>query len=53
MVKDAQFVYDRANIEGLFKRILREAEAHGIVYDEQHKVFRLKKPGGVVFSLKD
>ena len=53
MVKDAQFVYDRANIEELFKRILREAEAHGIVYDEKDKIFRLTKPGRVVFSLKD
>ena len=53
MVKDAQFVYDRANIEELFKRILREAKTHGIVYDEKDKVFRLIKPGRVVFSLKD
>jgi predicted nucleotidyltransferase len=53
MVRDAQFVYDRAEIQKLFKRILKEAEAHGIIYDEKEKVFRLKKPGRVVFSLKD
>ena len=53
MVKDAQFVYDRAEIEKLFKRILKEAEAHGIMYDNEEKVFKLLKPGRAVFSLKD
>jgi predicted nucleotidyltransferase len=53
MIKDAQFVLDRAGIEALFKRILQEAAEHGIVYDEEHKLFKLSRPGPVVFSLKE
>jgi hypothetical protein len=53
LVKDACFVYDRACIKKLFKRILQEAEEHGIIYGSEEKVFKLKKAGRLVFSLKD
>ena len=53
LVRDAYFVYDRAEIEKVFKKILREAEEHGIVYDDQEKVFRLKKAERLVFSLRE
>jgi len=53
LVKDACFVYDQADIEKLFERILQEAEEHGIIYDGEEKVFKLKKAGRLVFSLKD
>ena len=53
LVKDARFVYDRAEIEKLFERILLKAEEHGIVYDEREKVFRLKRAERVVFSLEE
>ncbi len=53
LVRDAYFVYDQAEIEKVFKKILREAEEHGIVYDDQEKVFRLKKAERLVFSLKE
>ncbi len=46
------FVYDRAGIKKLFKRILQEAEEHGIIYDSEEKVFKLKKAGRLVFSFK-
>jgi hypothetical protein len=45
-------VYDRAGIKKLFKRILQEAEEHGIIYDSEEKVFKLKKAGRLVFSFK-
>ncbi|MFQ6014406.1 MAG: nucleotidyltransferase family protein [Anaerolineae bacterium] len=51
LVKDACFAYDRAEIEKTFKRILQEAEEHGIIYDDQEKVFRLKRAERLVFSL--
>ena len=41
LVKDACFLYDRAEIERVFERILQEAGKHGIVYDDQEKVFKL------------
>jgi len=43
MMKDARFVHDRAGIAALFGEILRQAEEHGILYDEQERVFRLKE----------
>lgn len=52
LVKDACLVIDRAEVAKTFERILQEAEAHGIVYDEQEQVFRLKRPGRVIFSLE-
>jgi len=51
LVKDACFVYDRAEIEKIFGMILRKAEEHGIVYDHQEKVFKLKKAERMIFSL--
>ena len=53
LVRDAYFIEDRAEIEKIFKQILQEAERHGIVYDDQEKVFKLKKPERVVFSLNE
>ncbi len=53
LLRDACFLYDRAGIEDLFKKILQEAEKHGIVYDHRDKVFRLNRPGRVVFSLNE
>lgn len=53
LVKDAYFVYDRAGIEKIFKKILQEAEEHGIVYDNEEKVFKLKRAGRLVFSLRE
>ena len=53
LVKDACFVYDRAEIEKIFKKILQKAEEHGIVYNNQEKVFSLKMAGRVAFSLEE
>jgi predicted nucleotidyltransferase len=53
LAKDARFVYDRAGIEEVFKRILQEAEVHGIVYDDEEKVFRLKRTKRLAFSLEE
>lgn len=53
LIKDACFVHDRGGIMEVFKGILREAEEHGIVYDEERKVFKLKRKGRVVFTLSD
>ena len=53
LAKDARFVYDRAGIEEVFKKILQEAEAHGIVYDDEEKVFRLKRTKRLAFSLEE
>lgn len=53
LAKDARFAYDRAGIEEVFKRILQEAEAHGIVYDDEEKVFRLKRVRRLAFSLEE
>jgi len=53
LVKDAYFVYDRAGIEKIFEDILQEAKDHGIVYDNEEKVFKLKRAGRLVFSLRE
>ena len=53
VVKDACFLYDRAEIERVFERILQEAGKHGIVYDDQEKVFKLIRAERVVFSLME
>jgi len=53
LVKDACFVYDRVEIEKIFKKILQKAEEHGIVYNNQEKVFSLKRAKRVVFSLEE
>lgn len=53
LVKDACFVYDRADIEKIFQKVLQRAEEHGIVYDDQEKVFSLKTAKRVVFSLEE
>jgi predicted nucleotidyltransferase len=53
LVKDAYFVYDRAGVENIFKKILQEAEKPGIVYDNEEKVFKLKRAGRLVFSLRE
>lgn len=53
MVKDACFLYDRAGIEGTFRRILQKAAEQGIIYDDQEKVFRSKRVGRIVFSLEE
>lgn len=52
LVKDADFVYDRAEVEEIFKMILQEAEEHGIVYDDEEKIFKLKRAGRLAFSLE-
>ncbi len=52
LVKDACFVYDRAGIEKIFQTILQEAERHGIVYDDEERVFKLKKAERTIFSLE-
>jgi len=52
LLRDAIFAYDRGGIEEVFREILRKAEERGIIYDEKDKVFKLKKPGRVVFSLQ-
>ena len=51
LVRDARFIYDKANIREIFRKILEEAEKHGIVYDEGERVFKVKKHGRVFFSL--
>lgn len=53
LVKDAYFAYDRAGIEEIFKMILQKAEEHGIVYDDEEKVFKLKRMERVAFSLSE
>jgi len=53
LVKDAYFVYDRAGIEKILEDILQEAKDHGIVYDNEEKVFKLKRAGRLVFSLRE
>ena len=53
LVKDACFVYDRADIEKIFQKVLQKAEEHGIVYNNQEKVFSLKRAKRVVFSLEE
>lgn len=53
LIKDACFVYDRAEIEMIFGMILQKAEEHGIVYDHQEKIFKLKKAERMVFSLRE
>lgn len=53
LVKDACFVYDRAGIEKIFEKILHEAKEHGIVYDNEEKVFKLKRAGRLVFSFRE
>jgi len=53
LVKDACFVYDRAEVEKIFQKVLQKAEEHGIVYDDQEKVFSLKTAKRVVFSLEE
>ncbi|MGQ9709220.1 MAG: nucleotidyltransferase family protein [Anaerolineae bacterium] len=50
MMGEALLVEDRADIADLFRRILQEAEAHGIIYDPERKVFRTTRPGRVVFG---
>jgi len=52
LLRDAIFAYDRGGIEEVFREILRKAEERGIIYDEKDKVFKLKKPGRIVFSLQ-
>jgi len=53
MLRDARFVHDRGQIEALFQRILKQAEEHGIIYDVEDKVFKLKRPGRMVFSYSE
>jgi predicted nucleotidyltransferase len=52
LVKDACLVYDRAGLANTFELILQQAEKHGIVYDEQERIFRLKRPARVIFSVE-
>mgnify|MGYP000626562296 CR=1 FL=1 len=53
MIKDSIFAYDAANIREIFKKILDEAEKHGVFYDEKEKTFKLRKQGRIFFSLED
>lgn len=50
LIKDARFVYDSEKIEEMFLNILKEAEEHGIIYDNEEKVFKLKRKERMVFS---
>lgn len=51
LIKDAFFVLDRAEIEKLFDMILRKAVEREIIYFQEEKVFKLKKPERKVFPL--
>lgn len=53
LIKDANFIYDRAEIESVFKKIMQDAEKEGIFYDAQEKVFKLKKIERKIYSLKE
>jgi len=53
MIKDACFLVDRAQVQELFEKILQQAAEHGIVFDEREKLFRLTRPGKVVFSYEE
>ena len=53
MIKDAQFILDRAGMRDLFPKILQQAAEHGIVYDEKEHLFKLARPGKVVFSYEE
>jgi predicted nucleotidyltransferase len=53
LLKDGSFVYDRAEIEKVFKKILEEAEKQGIIYDNQEKVFKLRRAERMIFSLSE
>jgi predicted nucleotidyltransferase len=53
LLKDGSFVYDRAEIEKVFKKILEEAEKQGIIYDNQEKVFKLRRAERMIFSLRE
>ena len=53
LLKDGCFVYDRAEIEKVFKKILEEAEKRGIIYDTQEKVFKLRRGERMIFSLSE
>jgi predicted nucleotidyltransferase len=52
LIRDACFVYDPERIKEAFKMILEKAEQSGIVYDSKERVFKSKKPGRTIFSLK-
>lgn len=49
MVHDAVLAEDRAGIQGLFQRILQEAEAHGIIYNPTTGTFQVIRAGRVFF----
>lgn len=51
LLKDAHFVFDKGSLKEIFGMILKEAEKCGIVYDNEEKVFKLKRPGRTIFSL--
>jgi predicted nucleotidyltransferase len=53
LLKDAYFLDDQGGIEETFKKILHKAQKHGIIYDDQKKVFKLKDPKRLVFSFYD
>ena len=53
LLKDGCFVFDRAEIEKVFKKILEEAEKQGIIYDNQEKVFKLRRAERMIFSLSE
>lgn len=53
MMKDACFLVDRAGVHELFKKILKQAEEKGIIYDEKDRVFRLRRPGRMVFTYEE
>jgi predicted nucleotidyltransferase len=53
LLKDGCFVYDKAEIEKVFKKILEEAEKQGIIYDKQEKVFKLRRAERMIFSLRE
>ena len=53
LLKDGCFVYDKAEIEKVFKKILEEAEKQGIIYDNQEKVFKLRRAERMIFSLRE
>jgi|GEM_PF-734240 len=45
LIKDAQFVFDKAEIEKIFREILLNIEKQGIFYDTEERGFKLIKSG--------
>ncbi len=53
LIKNADFICDRAEIEKILKKILEDTEKKGIFYDAQQKVFKLEKLERKIYLLKE